>query len=61
MNAVAERFSVSAYTGRKWLREGRLMGVQMSDSPKATGRVSEDAIRAFRDGLRTNNVKTTGA
>lgn len=56
IRAVAERFSVTPYTVRKWLREGRLKGVKMSNGPKAKWRVSEGAIRAFREQLRTNDT-----
>ncbi len=59
VRAVAERFSVTPYTVREWLNQGRLQGVKMSSGPKAKWRVSESAIRAFREALHTKGATGT--
>ena len=42
---VAERLQVSAWTVRRWLRDGALEGSYLSD--RAGWRVSEEAIERF--------------
>jgi len=53
ISAVAARFSVAPKTVRRWLKAGRLQGVKMSDGPKAQWRISENALRVFREQLPT--------
>jgi len=50
---VAERMQVSAWTVRKWLRDGKLEGSYLSD--RAGWRVPERAITAFLEG-RSNRA-----
>ncbi len=50
---VAERLQVSAWTVRRWLREGKIEGSHLGD--RAGWRVSEGAIEQFLQ-ARSNRV-----
>ena len=55
VDEVAERLKVSAWTVRKWLRDGEMEGSYLSD--RAGWRVPEGAIERF---LRSRSNQASG-
>lgn len=58
VDQVAERMQVSAWTVRKWLRDGELEGSYLSD--RAGWRIREGAITDFLD-ARSNRANSTNS
>lgn len=52
VKGVSQALGYSEWTVRKWLREGKIKSIKMSNSDKGRYRVTEDEVaRVMREGI----------